>query len=313
MEPVVAMKTVIRLGIRFVPNRLGAYRLFSRLAPILIRPPAGCAIDQLEVGDRSALWLAHPHHCDARVVLYLHGGGYTIGSNRTHVELAGRLARAARAQVLMVDYRLAPEHPFPAAIEDALAAYRYLLDRRVGARQIILAGDSAGGGLAVALALAIRDLGLARPAGVVGISPWLDLSCRLSAAQAPRSRDPLISPARIDFFARQYLGGHERTHPWISPLYGDLRDLPPMLIQVGSDEILLPECKAFARRGRRAGNLIRLEEWPDMFHVWHFAAGLLPEGRQAIHRIGRFSAEVAPTGERSSLVDRNDRWAARPA
>lgn len=294
MHRVIAFKHAIRLGIRFVPNRLGAYRLFSHLAPLIIRKPAGCDADWLTIGSRPALWLAHSRHCDSRVMLYLHGGGYTIGSNRTHVELAARLAHAARAQVLMLEYRLAPEHPFPAAIDDVLAAYRYLLDHRVSAGQILLAGDSAGGGLAVASAMAIRDMRLPTPAGVVGLSPWLDLSCRLSSDFAPASRDPLITPSRIRFFAAQYAGEQAPEHPWMSPLYGDLRDLPPMLIQVGSDEILLSECRAFHRQGQQTGSNISLQEWPNMFHVWHIAAALLPEGRLAIDQVGRFARQVAP-------------------
>ncbi len=304
MQRVVAMKRAIRLGIRLVPNRLGAYRFCARVAPLLIRAPAHCAVDWMTVGERPALWLAHQRHCDSRVVLYLHGGGYAIGSNRTHIELAGRLARAARAQVLMLEYRLAPENPFPAAVEDVLSAYRYLLEQRVGAGQVLLAGDSAGGGLAVATAMAIRDLGLPAPAGVVGISPWLDLSCGLSSAFAAQSRDPLITPSRIRFFAGHYAAGRDPTHPWMSPLFGELEDLPPTLIQVGSDEILLAECRAFAERAARVRVPVMVEEWPNMFHVWHMTAGLLPEGRQAIRRIGRFVREVAPAAPDDMIASR---------
>jgi len=302
MQRIVAVKHAIRLGIRLVPNRLGAYRFCARVAPMLIRAPAGCAVDWMTVGERPALWLAHNRHCDSRVVLYLHGGGYAIGSNRTHIELAGRLARAARAQVLMVEYRLAPEYPFPAAVEDALSAYRYLLDHRVGGGQILLAGDSAGGGLAVGTAMAIRDLGLPSPAGVVGISPWLDLSCGLSSDYACQARDPLITPSRIRFFAGHYAAGRDPTHPWMSPLFGELEALPPTLIQVGSDEILLAECRALSRRAAQVGVPVMVEEWPNMFHVWHMAAGLLPEGRQAIRRIGRFAREVAPAPRDSNMT-----------
>lgn len=288
------IKQLIRVSMRFVPNDLVSYRLFARSAPFFFRPGKDYQIDHTHIGSIPVTWINHRTLCSSRVVLYLHGGGYAIGSVQTHMELVARIARAARAQVLMVEYRLAPEHPYPAALHDALAAYRYLLGERVAPEKIVVAGDSAGGGLSVALLQEIRNQRLPAPAGAVCLSPWLDLSCSLSTHAQTVQLDPLISPHRIRFFARHYAAQHDRTHPGISPFFGELEQLPPILIQVGSDEVLLPECELFCRRAKNHGTRVELEVWPGMFHVWQFAARFLPEGRQAINKIGMFIREVAP-------------------
>lgn len=311
MQRVHLIKHAIRLGMRFIPNHTRAYRFFSALSPLLMALPAGCVADALEIAGRPALWLAHSDRCDARVVLYLHGGGYVIGSNQTHLNLAGRLSRATRAQVLMLDYRLAPEHPYPAAIDDAMAAYQYLLDQRVRPEQIILAGDSAGGGLALATSMRIRDEQLPQPAGVVCLSPWLDVTCNLAAQHQTMVCDPLISADRIQLFAQQYAAGHDLCHPGISPFYGELRGLSPVLIQVGGDELLVGECRLFAERAAAEGAAVHLEIWPEMFHVWHFAAAILPEARQALHRIGQFVQQVAPAAQPNPEVVRARRQPVR--
>ncbi|WP_097459337.1 alpha/beta hydrolase [Mangrovitalea sediminis] len=299
MDRVVVLKQAIRWGIRCVPNRMVAYRLCSRLAPLLVRPLQGCDVAPTCLDGFKAHWLAHGRQCDARVILYFHGGGYVIGSNRTHLELAGRLAQAARAQVMMLEYRLAPENPFPAALEDAVAAYRYLLDRRVDASRIVLAGDSAGGGLAISAAMRLRDQGFPGPAGVVAMSPWLDLTCEQAANSPARARDPLISAQRIRYLARQYAGEHPLDHPGVSPFFGNIAGLPPLLVQVGADEALSAECEAFAVRARGEGVEMDLQVWPEMFHVWQFAAGLLPEGREALQQIGEFVCRVTPSTVRT--------------
>lgn len=304
MTRVTVLKQMIRLGMRVVPNHTLAYRLCAQLSPLVVHPPADCQVDRLRIAHCEAWWLACRHHCDARVVLYLHGGGYVIGSNRTHLELAGRLARAARAQVLMLEYRLAPEHPYPGALEDARMAYDYLLAQRIRADQIVLAGDSAGGGLALALAMHLRDEGQPVPAGVMCLSPWLDITCSLSSESLEQTRDPLISPARIRHFAQLYAAEHDPAHPGLSPFFGDLSGLPPILIQVGEDEVLVPECLHLAERAQAQGASLDLQVWPGMFHVWHFAARLLPEARQAISRLGLFAREVTGTERMTTPVRR---------
>ena len=300
MERATLFSHAIRWGIRCVPNHLLAYRACASFAPFLVRPLPECRADTFHIGHCSALWLAHHHDCDARVILYLHGGGYALGSTRTHLQLAGRLARAARAQVLMVDYRLAPKHPYPAALDDAMSAYQYLLDRRVSPEQIIIAGDSAGGGLAVSTALRIRDQGLPQPAGVLAISPWLDLSCETAAGVPQPALDPLITARRIRYFAQHYIAGEDCRNPGISPYFAQLDGLPPMLIQVGEKELLLEECRSFTTRALAVGVDVELDVWPDMFHVWHLLAAILPEGRKAIRKAGRFARHVAPVVSGSS-------------
>ncbi|WP_369600243.1 alpha/beta hydrolase [Hahella sp. SMD15-11] len=291
------IKTMIRNGMRFVPNTLEAYRFCSQQSFWLVHPSPHVQTDKVRHVSPNGVWVSHRHACSSRVVLYLHGGGYVIGSTRTHIELAGRLAKAAQAQIFMPEYRLAPEHPFPAALEDALAAYRYLLSEQIDPQRIVIAGDSAGGGLTLATLQAIRDAGLPSPACAVALSPWLDLSCSLCSQSPRRRHDPLITPERIRFFARQYASGQDPTHPGMSPLHGHMHDLPPTLIQVGEDEILLDECQAYARRARVHGSPVTLDVWPAMFHVWHFAARILPEGGHALRKIGAFVRECVPLPE----------------
>ncbi|MCP5163312.1 MAG: alpha/beta hydrolase [Hahellaceae bacterium] len=288
------IKQLIRLGMRAVPNDLAMYRMVALAGPILFRPPKGFQIDSTRIGDIPVMWVNHAKQCSSRVILYLHGGGYAFGSNRTHLELTCRIAKAARAQILMVEYRLAPEHPYPAALEDAVAVYRYLLAARIAPEKIVVAGDSAGGGLTLSMLQALRNRRLPSPAAAVCLSPWLDLSCSMSTLAETLDKDPLISPERIRYFANKYAGVHDRTQPGLSPFFGDLNDLPPILIQVGGDEVLLPECKLFSRRARQFGCRVELQVWPDMFHVWQFAARFLPEGRKAIHQIGMFVREMSP-------------------
>ncbi|OZG75273.1 esterase [Hahella sp. CCB-MM4] len=294
------VKDMIRLGMRFIPNHLLAYRLCASQSIWFVHPPTGFRCEAGLAFGIPALWLSHERECDARVILYLHGGGYVVGSTRTHLELACRIGRASQAQVMMLEYRLAPENPYPAALEDAVLAYQYLLDNGVKAHNIIVAGDSAGGGLTLATVMAIRDSGLPVPAGAVCLSPWLDLSCCFSSISHRIQRDPIITPERVRFFARHYAAGQSLIDPGISPYFGDLRDLPPVLIQVGSDEILLNECKYFCRRAKRIGVPVHLHVWPHMFHVWHFAARLLPQSRSAIRDIGQFVQTQAPVHRRKA-------------
>jgi acetyl esterase/lipase len=226
-----------------------------------------------------------------RYVLYLHGGGFIAGSPVVYRHLAWRIALAVGAQILSPDYRLAPEHPFPAALDDAVAAYEWLLAERVEPYQIGLVGDSAGGGLAFSLLLKLRDAGRPLPGAVVALSPWTDLALTGASLRGNAKADPMLDVTELPRVARCYLDGADPRHPWASPIYGELGGLPPALIQVGSDEILYDDAARLAARLAQAGGVARLEIWPRMPHVWHLFAPMLPEARRAIGNIGSFLRE----------------------
>jgi len=223
-----------------------------------------------------------------RVVLYFHGGGYCLGSIATHRALVGNLARAASARVASVEYRLAPEHPFPAAVDDAVAAYRALLATGIDPARIALAGDSAGGGLTAAALLGLRDRGDPLPACAVCISPWLDLSCSGPSMRTRVEQDPIVAPAQLRKLAEVYLGGASSREPLASPLFAELSGLPPVLVHVGTAETLLDDSIRFAERARAAGVDVSLEVWDEMVHVWHAFAPLLPEADRAVAGIGEY-------------------------
>ena len=247
---------------------------------------------ELEAVDRPPVrgeWL-RPGDADDALVLYLHGGGYVIGSPRSHRHLAAGIATAGRMRAFVLDYRLAPEHPFPAALDDAVAAYRWLIDtQQTEPGRIVLAGDSAGGGLVVSTLVALRDAGLPLPAAGVCISPWTDLSCSLPSCDPKRpSYDPLIDHQVLRAMARAYMGRRSLRTPSASPLFADLRSLPPLLIQAATDEALIDDARQLAIAASQAGVHTTLEVWPRMIHVWHWYARLLDEGQWAVERIAEF-------------------------
>jgi len=202
--------------------------------------------------------------------------------------LAAAIARAAGTRALLLDYRLAPEHPFPAALEDALAAYQWLLGQGIAPGRVVIAGDSAGGGLTMAALLALRDRGLPRPAGGVCISPWVDLTCSGSSYATKAASDPIVTREGVAGMAQAYIGDGDPKRPLVSPLYADLRNLPPLLVQVGSDEVLLDDALGLGERARAAGVDVTVEEWPAMVHVWHWFLPMLDEAEQAVGVIGTF-------------------------
>jgi acetyl esterase/lipase len=254
----------------------------------LLSPPPDVRAEGVSVGGRPADWVTIEGATPDRVVLYLHGGGYVIGSPRTHRELAGRIAREAGARVLVIDYRLAPEHPFPAAVDDAVAAYRWLLAQGVSPERIVVAGDSAGGGLALATLLALRDAKLSLPAAGVCISPWVDLAGEGDSMTTKAELDPMVQREPLLRMSAWYRGETDVRHPLVSPLHADLAGLPPLLVHVGSAETLLDDALRLEARARAADVDISCEVWDDMIHVWHAFAPLLPEGAEAVARIGEW-------------------------
>lgn len=249
--------------------------------------------EPVSAGGVKSEWVSAPDADSGRAILYLHGGGYVIGSINTHRALAARLSRAAKARVLVIDYRLAPEHPYPAAVEDAVAAYRWMLTQGLKPSRIAAAGDSAGGGLTVATLVAIRDAKLPTPAGGACLSPWVDLEGIGESMTSKAGVDPMVQKAGLIEMAKAYLGGKDPRTPLAAPLYADLSGLPPLLIQVGTAETLLDDASRLAERARKAGVKVTYEPWENMIHVWQLFAPMLEEGQQAIERIGGFVRENA--------------------
>ena len=233
-------------------------------------------------------WVSDGQPAGDGAVLYLHGGGFNAGSCRTHRALAYTVARATGVPVLTIDYRLAPEHPFPAGLDDATTAYEWLLGRGIPAERIAIGGDSAGGGLALSLLVNLRDRGGDLPAAAFLISPWVDLALTGESMRTHADLDPLTSYQGLWRATRLYLGDGDPTRPLASPLYADLDGLPPMLIQTGGHEVLIDDARRLAERLRAAGGVVTLEVWDEMWHVWHAWADEVPEARQATERIGAF-------------------------
>ncbi len=240
------------------------------------------------VGGVPGEWSQTPAAAADRVVLYLHGGGYVIGSILSHRHLATELGRAAGTRTLAIDYRLAPEHPFPAAVDDALAAYKALLDQGIKPRHIAIAGDSAGGGLTVATLLAAKQAGLPQPACGFAISPWVDMESLGASITGKAGEDPMVQGTALLAWAGLYLNGQDARSPLAAPIHGDLTGLAPLLIQVGSAETLLDDSVQLAAVAGAAEVPVRLEVWPEMIHVWHFFHPILTDARTALADAGAF-------------------------
>lgn len=264
---------------------------FGTLADLL-PTPTDAIISTLSVGAVPAEFVQTDDWDQATTVLYLHGGGYVIGSPATHRTLAYNLAAASAARILLIDYRLAPEHPFPAPVDDAVSAYTWLLEQGNRAEQIAIAGDSAGGGLTIAALVEIRDRGLPLPAAAVSISPWVDLECAGESMISKADVDPMVQRDGILWFAAHYLNSAAPKSPLASPLYAELGGLPPTLVQVGTAETLLDDAVRLTAALEKAGVAVTYREWPDMIHVWHLFAPMLSEGREAIVEAGAFIRQL---------------------
>ena len=225
-----------------------------------------------------------------KIILQLHGGGYVGGMRNAYRMFAGLYNEVSHGMsVLTPDYRVAPENPYPAALEDAFAAYRYLLGEGWFADQIIVAGDSAGGGLAMALCHYLKDKGMQLPCGIIAMSPWTDLTASGESYDTNYERDPLFGKTRDSLiYNREYIGDNDPLNAYISPLYGDFRSFPPMLIQAGSYEMLLSDSESVAAKAREQGVKVRLSVYEGMFHIFQMAAKMLPESKRAWIEIGKF-------------------------
>ena len=250
--------------------------------------PADVRVEAVEANGVPAEWTATPDADRNRVMLFLHGGGYISGSIASHRAMVAEAGRQARARTLALGYRLAPEHPFPAALEDALAGYRFLLSSGIEPANIAIAGDSAGGGLTIASLVSLRDAGHALPSRAWCISPWVDLEMTGASMAGKAGVDPMIQRTYLEELATAYLGGADPRDPLASPLHADLRGLPPLLIQVGSAETLLDDAVRLAGAAGAADVAVTLEVYPDMIHAFPLFHQQLAAGRRALAAAGRF-------------------------
>ncbi|MFL6557158.1 MAG: alpha/beta hydrolase [Bacillus sp. (in: firmicutes)] len=257
--------------------------------------PKNCQVVKLQIEGLYAEWLSTGKTLPDKVILYLHGGGYALCSANTHRPLAARIGASAGMKVLFPEYRLAPEHPFPAAIEDAVNVYHWLLEQGYASEDIIFAGDSAGGGLCLATALVLRDQNEQLPAGIVCLSPWVDLTSSGESYQKNGELDPYLSVRAVKEAVRIYAGTESLDHPLISPVFADLTGLPPIMIQSGSHEILQSDALTLADKAKASGVNVSLKVWDGMWHVWQISGDFLPEARRATREIGQFIRRIMKT------------------
>lgn len=260
--------------------------------------PRGARTTEIDAGGVPCEWMDMPRDDERRVLLLLHGGGYSAGSPRTHRKLAANLARFTGMRVLMPEYRLAPENPFPAAVKDVLVVYRWLVGPGgFTPADIVVAGDSAGGGLALSMLLALRDADAPMPRGAVLMSPWTDLSVSSPSYARMRKRDPCIVQKELEDAAHYYAGPRDLRDPLLSPLFAELGGLPPLLVHVGSEEIMLDDSRLLADRVRVAGGTVTYKVWTGLWHCFQHESPDIPEATQALVEIADFIAQQFDTQE----------------
>lgn len=287
------METTVEMMARTLPRQPGFHvdevRLpHERLTTLPL--PLPVQIQPARVGELAAEWVSPWARVGPTVIYYLHGGGYISGSPRTHRLMTAEIARSTRGRLLALDYRLAPEHPYPAAIEDTWLGYHWLLQQGLNPAQIVLAGDSAGAGLCIALLLRLREAGLPFPAGAICLAPWLDLAIEGESVRT-NARIDYLNEVLLRGAAHMYLGDTHPYTPFASPLHADLRGLPPLLIQVGTADLLLDDTKRFAARAQAAGVDVTVTLAEEMVHCYQFFYPISSEARQAVRQIERFVRE----------------------
>jgi epsilon-lactone hydrolase len=280
---------VVRTMLQARARPVGWAERRARLDAIGASPPApDIKLEAVDAGGVPGEWSLAPGSDAARVLMFFHGGGYCSGSIVSHRAMVTETGRAARVRTLAVGYRLAPEHPFPAALEDAVAAYEFVLKQGIGPHHIAIGGDSAGGGLTLACMLKLRATGRPLPGCGWLVSPWIDLAMTGASLADKAAVDPLIQKSYLEELATAYCAGADPANPLISPLNGDLHGLPPLMVQVGSAETLLDDAVRITRRAGDADVPVTVEIWPHMIHAWHVWASQLTDGRRAIASAGAF-------------------------
>jgi epsilon-lactone hydrolase len=286
---------LVRVGARWFIKHRGRHKTITQAREhlhqtqaLVPRPPARATTVVVDAGGVEAYRISTPASRPGHHVLYLHGGGYVAGSAALYRHFTWRIAASTRSTLLAIDYRLAPEHPFPAALTDAVAAYQWLLAQASNPKTIAVIGDSAGGGLALATLMKLRDQGLPLPAAAIALSPWTDLALTGASLRLNAKADSMLNSEDMQSFADMYLAGTDPRNPYVSPLYDTGAGLPPILILVGSEEVLLDDAVRMAERLHNAGGTVELEIWPRMLHVWPLFVPVLPEAHRAIARMGLF-------------------------
>jgi len=257
--------------------------------------PEGATFEEVDVDGVPAEWVTTEGAAADKVVLYLHGGGYAIGSIKTHRALAANISKAAGVRLLLIDYRLAPEHPHPAAVDDAVTAWRWLLREGLDPSRMVISGDSAGGGLTMATLIALRDAGDPLPACAVPISPWVEMEAVSDSWTTRAEADPMVHIEGLKLMADWYLNGQDPRAPLASPLHADLHGLPPLLVQVGDAEVLLDDSTRLVEKAKAAGVDATCDVIPDGIHVMHAFAPLVPEATAAIDRLAAFVRQHLPS------------------
>lgn len=257
--------------------------------------PWGVHFREEKVGTLTVKWLLPTGADKDRVLLYFHGGGYSVGSSHTHRALVGQIAKEAGIQALLLEYRKSPEFPFPAAVEDGVIAYKWLLSQGYKPENILIGGDSAGGGLALSTILALKKTQIELPAACIALSPWTDLVSDSPSIHRNANEDPLLDVSEMSKWARYYVGDYPLKHPLASPLYGDYKGFPPLLLQVSDAEILYDDSIRLAETARKKGVEVELQVWKGVIHWWHLFWRVLPEGREAIQKISDFIRQSTRT------------------
>ncbi|VAX45348.1 Putative acetyl-hydrolase LipR precursor [Acinetobacter calcoaceticus] len=268
-------------------------RFCSDAASAIVRGPRGYKTQKQSIAQVPTLHILPKSTKNGLGILYLHGGGYVVGSSKSHSKLAAQIGHVAQAQVWLPEYRLAPEHASPAAIEDVIAVYKALLAQGQDPKKLVIAGDSAGGGLSLSTAIAIRDSGLPLPAALVLLSPWVDLSLSGKTMKTHAAQDAMLSEGWLSWCAKNYCGQKPTTDPICSPLYADLTGLPPVLIHVGTEEVLLDDAKRLAEQTGKYGIPMSFKVYDQVGHVFQFHAGILKESDDSIEHIGQFIHKYA--------------------
>lgn len=268
-------------------------RFCSDAASAIVRGPRGYKTQKQSIAQVPTLHILPKSTKNGLGILYLHGGGYVVGSSKSHSKLAAQIGHVAQAQVWLPEYRLAPEHASPAAIEDVIAVYKALLAQGQDPKKLVIAGDSAGGGLSLSTAIAIRDSGLPLPAALVLLSPWVDLNLSGKTMKTHAAQDAMLSEGWLSWCAKNYCGQKPTTDPICSPLYADLTGLPPVLIHVGTEEVLLDDAKRLAEQTGKYGIPMSFKVYDQVGHVFQFHAGILKESDDSIEHIGQFIHKYA--------------------